>query len=323
MGNCSWGNIMKRPPFKLNRINPALNNTHVENDRATNTNSEVWASYPVDYPGPSVLVPRDTIIAARKADKNTTLAPDGLGMVCGGVTMSFKGPDPNDWLDAPTIETYPVQLPGFAAAVKRVSYAAAREDVRYYINGVVLQVASDAIHVVATDGHRLEFIELPPVPDLRQGEYMFPTECLKFIDSDILRLESLYAQVGDWLITKLVDGTYPRWRRIVPTAKYTAIVDRDEFMTALKTLLPFTDKSYNQVMIEYTLTALKITVGTLSSIKIDATCSSDMTVGYDCSYLIDAIKQCDSVVTIGYTDPSSSILINDTAVVMPIKIVNN
>jgi DNA polymerase-3 subunit beta len=111
--------------------------------------------------------------------------------------------------------------------VKALLVAAAKKDVRYYLNGVCIDVRATDIVAVATNGHILVALPLATDSPIVLGQYIVPRDLL-----DNLKPAYKGAQVtltidpaaktvsvnvgGSSTTTQLVDGTFPQWRRVVP-----------------------------------------------------------------------------------------------------------
>lgn len=321
---------MKNPPFTRKETGKLtiLKNTHVVDGVATNTNLEVFVSYSVDYTGPAVLVPHSIIKSALKSNKGAYLSGDGNAMLAGGLTIPFKAPPVRDFPDIPTIDGDAFEIPGFADAVRACTYAAADQDVRYFLNGVCLQIEKDQVVVVATDGHRLHRVILDAVPGMPIGEHIFPRACLRFIDSDTVRIakDGIRAQVGEHLNTIMVDGKFPDWRRIMPKHKNKMTCDRDELLSALKQIEPFTNPKYQGVKFELANGKLLLTATSPGNepvtIDVAATYGSELTQGFVCSYLTQALASCDAVAVMYYGKENEIVRFegNGIAVVMPMRL---
>ena len=136
---------------------------------------------------------------------------------------------------------YEMALPGaaLADAIGRVEFAISTEETRYYLNGIFLHRDPDTsgrLRLVATDGHRLSLaslaIDTPPqlpgviVPRKAVAEIKKMAEAADKAD---LRLDvsanRLVASLGDWRFSsKLIDGTYPDYGRVIPSGN-------DKFVT--------------------------------------------------------------------------------------------
>ncbi|TCR07232.1 DNA polymerase III subunit beta [Neorhizobium sp. JUb45] len=124
-----------------------------------------------------------------------------------------------------------------AALFAPVSFAISTEETRYYLNGAFFHSEEGARSVaVATDGHRLARNRGPELPAFagiivpRKTVGLLPKGSAKVSVSDTkIRIES----AGFLMVSKLIDGTFPDYRRVIPQNNdKTIVVDRDEMMRA-------------------------------------------------------------------------------------------
>ncbi len=139
--------------------------------------------------------------------------------------------------DAPAAAPTRLRVAGnrLAAVLHATTFAMAKNDVRYYLNGILLEWASESLLVVATDGHRLAHVGLRAPHEGAGGTAIIPAETagiLARIGAEMgeaeLTLELhpgrlAVAWRGCELLSKLIDGKYPEWRRVIPTPKPRAI----------------------------------------------------------------------------------------------------
>lgn len=137
--------------------------------------------------------------------------------------------------------TFTLPAPTLARMLERVQFAISNEETRYYLNGVFLRVAGGRIVAVATDGHKLAKIETEApeqVAALDMPGVIVPRKAvaetlrlIEKIDGDVeISIETNrigFAARGATLTTKLIDGTYPDYSRVIPT-QWTrrAMIDR-------------------------------------------------------------------------------------------------
>src|SRR5262249_3101663 len=127
-------------------------------------------------------------------------------------------------------------------------HAISTEETRYYLNGLYLHITDDSLRGVATDGHRLAWLDLPLPPG--GGEMVFgfiPARNVAILikllkrkpvpDTVSLRLTDKLFEVllpNLTLTAKLIDGTFPDYVRIIPPASgNTVTVAADELREAL------------------------------------------------------------------------------------------
>lgn len=193
-----------------------------------------------------------------------------------------------------------------------VQHAMANNDVRYYLNGAYL---SDG-HTVATDGHRLAFVEsgydgptaIIPNDAARQiadmGGEITVSESQVIVDDGGARFSS-----------NLIEGKYPDWQRVVPKDNQrSATFERDELIGALKTALLGGD------MVKLSI-ADGVATLTNDEAHTECDCDNDQSgeVAFKGQYLVDALSQCDDSVTVQFGDSNNAVLINGFAVVMPVR----
>ena len=118
------------------------------------------------------------------------------------------------------------------ATLKAAALAASNEQTRYYLNGVLCEIEPDCVTYVATDGHiffcrRVSVME----PNTLQGKFIIPLAAIKTLKASKRAPNqiAIYERVpvGEPVIYLLdgeraepIDGTFPHWRRIVPSAPY-------------------------------------------------------------------------------------------------------
>lgn len=112
--------------------------------------------------------------------------------------------------------------------IERTHFAMAHHDVRYYLNGLLLDLAPGRVRAVATDGHRLAMCDLPAETGIDTSRQVIVprkgvTEMLRLLDSGATEVEllvsenHLQARVPEQqLTTKLIDGKYPDYERVLP-----------------------------------------------------------------------------------------------------------
>jgi DNA polymerase-3 subunit beta len=120
-------------------------------------------------------------------------------------------------------------------AVKAISHLSATKDIRFYLNGILVEATKTHTTLVATDGHVLGVYkneEENEIPENFGYKFILPIDAIKnlkvsFIKDELISLE--FERDEDWnvktvtiksvsctLITQTIDGKFPDWRRILP-----------------------------------------------------------------------------------------------------------
>lgn len=157
-----------------------------------------------------------------------------------------------------------------AELLKRVGYAIAHNDVRYYLNGVLLQVRGDELTAGGSDGHRLAVASytMQEAP-AEGGEWILPAatlqELIRALDGTegdaVARLGSSSAQfiLGAVRIsTKLIEGRYPDVRKAIPDPPHTLTLSREEFIQTLRRVTLVSHTEYRGVRLAPSIDALNL-----------------------------------------------------------------
>lgn len=134
----------------------------------------------------------------------------------------------------------------FKTMLSQVQYSMAVQDIRYYLNGLLMQVEGNQLRLVATDGHRLAYAASQIEADLPRTEVILPrktvAELLKLLNnpSEPVSVEILDNQVrfqcnGTTIVSKVVDGKFPDFNRVIPLDNDKIfVVSRAELLGALE-----------------------------------------------------------------------------------------
>ena len=233
--------------------------------------------------------------------------------------------------------------------IEKTQFAISTEETRYYLNGIYLHTldAGGAIvmRAVATDGHRLARVEIPaPTGSEGMPGVIVPrkavAEIVKLVEdgSENVTVELSSAKVrltfdGVVLTSKLIDGTFPDYQRVIPTGNDKALViDRSTFASAVDRVSTISSERGRAVKLSIADGQLTLTVNNPDSgsatEELAADYSSDpIEIGFNARYLLDVAGQ----LTGGdarfmLADAGSPTLIQDTAdentlyVLMPMRV---
>lgn len=227
--------------------------------------------------------------------------------------------------------------------LERTQFCMAQQDVRYYLNGLLLEFGRQAIRAVATDGHRLALGQLDhDVPFERQ--VIVPRkgiqEALRFLENTDATVEVLvsanhirFAANGLTLTSKLIDGRFPDYHKVIPsTHTHQLLVNREVLRNALARVAILSNEKYRGVRMMLAPQTLQITAHNpeheeaREEIAVDHNGAS-VEIGFNVNYLIDAVSALQGVeVKIGITDADSSGSLRDSGsdryvyVVMPMRL---
>lgn len=229
--------------------------------------------------------------------------------------------------------------------IERTAFAMAQQDVRYYLNGMLWEVRSDHLRVVATDGHRMAMCTRPVQVDTNETiQAILPRKGVLELsrlleDSDKPVEVSLSANhirmgTGDYTFTsKLVDGKFPDYERVLPRGGDKVIYgSRTELKQAFGRTSILSNEKYRGVRLLLSEGTMTIVANNPEQEEAEEEVSVDysgdtLEVGFNVSYLLDVANVINHEnIKITLSDSNSSALLEepDNAdslyVVMPMRL---
>jgi DNA polymerase-3 subunit beta len=230
--------------------------------------------------------------------------------------------------------------------IEKTRFAISTEETRYYLNGIFLHATEDVLRAAATDGHRLARYTLPrPEGAAGMPDVIIPRKCVG-------ELHKLLQEVGDTrveidlsaskirftlgaavLTSKLIDGTFPDYTRVIPTANDKLLkVDPKSFGQGVDRVAAIASDKTRAVKMSVDSERVTLSVtspenGTAAEELSAEYGSSPIEVGFNARYLKDIIDQIDSdSVEIHLADAAAPTLIRENEaspalyVLMPMRV---
>ncbi|WP_144111327.1 DNA polymerase III subunit beta [Paraburkholderia sp. BCC1886] len=232
----------------------------------------------------------------------------------------------------------------FRQLLGMVHFSMAQQDIRYYLNGMLLVVDGDQLMAVATDGHRLAFSSMKIEGSFARQEVIIPRKTilelqrlLEDID-DTLKIDIAPTQVKFTfgqveLVSKLVEGKFPDFQRVIPKShKNQFLIGREELQRSLQRAAILTSDKFKGVRCIIEPGQLKIMSTNAdqeeAQEELEIAYSGDsVDIGFNVTYLLDVLANLKvDTLQVSLGDASSSALItipeNDEFkyVVMPMRI---
>ena len=234
----------------------------------------------------------------------------------------------------------------FRHLLGQTQFSMAAQDVRYYLNGLLLLVDGNELRAVATDGHRLAYASMPlegePFPS--RQELILPRKTVLELnrllsDNDEplvieMAANQIRFQFGHInLVSKLIDGKFPDYERVIPPSlKNIVALNRTVLLQSMVRAAILTNEKFRGVRLVLGAGSLKIMAANAEQeeaqeeIEVNYTGDS-IDVGFNVSYLLDVLNNTSAeAVEWGFNDANSSALLtipgNDRFkyVVMPMRI---
>jgi DNA polymerase-3 subunit beta len=229
--------------------------------------------------------------------------------------------------------------------IDRTAFAMAHQDVRYYLNGTLLDLREQALRCVATDGHRLALCETGIELNAKaRRQIIIPRkgvlELQRLLDAGEGTVEiefgrnHLRVRRSDFVFTtKLIDGRFPDYEAVIPIgADKVLTVGREELRAALQRASILSNEKYRGVKMELAPGRLHIVAHNpeqeeaVEELEV-ATHVDGLAVGFNVNYLLDALGALrGNEVMLCLRDGNSSCLIRDADnersrhVIMPLRL---
>ncbi|MDR2366369.1 MAG: DNA polymerase III subunit beta [Zoogloeaceae bacterium] len=241
-------------------------------------------------------------------------------------------------------QAFTVTQKEFRALIGKTQYAMAAQDVRYYLNGLMLMVDGQELRCVATDSHRLAYNSMVIDAALTRQEMILPRKTVLELnrllsDSD----DALKVSVGGnqirfefgatVLVSKLIDGKFPDYERVIPAhLENRMTVNRQFLHIAMSRAAILTNDKFHGVRIILDANLLKIIAANAEQEEAQEEievqyAGAPLDIGFNVTYLLDVLNNLSGDdIEWSFNDANSSALItvpgNDRFkyVVMPMRI---
>ncbi len=250
----------------------------------------------------------------------------------------------------PTVEdinagqSIPVSQSVLGRLLEKTHFSMAQQDVRYYLNGLLLETGGASLRAVATDGHRLALCEAElEASDLPEQQVIVPRK-------GVLELQRLMSGEGDLAIelgtnhvriqldgirftSKLIDGRFPEYERVIPQDTSNAMsADRAAFRAALQRTAILSNEKYRGIRLIIRNGGMVLQAHNPEQEEAEEELEigyggEEIEIGFNVNYLLDALAAVESEeVSLAVVDSNSSCLITEPGkedckyVVMPMRL---
>jgi len=233
----------------------------------------------------------------------------------------------------------------FKGLLEKTSFAMAQQDVRYYLNGILMEITAGSVKLVATDGHRLALSELALESGVSEDmQIIIPRKAvlelsrlLDSVDSPAkceMSKNHLRVETGSLVFTtKLIDGKFPEYQRVIPVDGNKIMqVDRETLKHSMSRIAILSNEKYRGIRLTLSSGNLSIQANNPDQEEAEEELQveydeSNMEIGFNVTYLIDVLNVLGSEkVQIKLKDSNSSAIMSDSAdesslyVVMPMRL---
>ena len=228
--------------------------------------------------------------------------------------------------------------------LNQVSFAMAVHDIRYYLNGILFVAEGKQLSLVATDGHRLAFSSATLDVEVPKQEVILPRKTVLemqrllsdkegAIEMQFAGNQAKFSFDGMEFVTKLVEGKFPDYNRVIPkNHKNIITLGREPLLRSLQRTAILTSEKFKGVRLNIDPGTLRVASNNaeqeeaVDELDIDYGGDS-IEIGFNVTYLIDALaNMSQDMVKIELADSNSSALLtipdnmSFKYVVMPMRI---
>ena len=249
----------------------------------------------------------------------------------------------------PTVEdikagqTIAVEQSVLGRLIEKTHFSMAQQDVRYYLNGMLLETGGKHLRAVATDGHRLALCEAEVDTSLDEQQVIVPRKGVLELQRLMTGEGSLNLELGPNHVrvqldgirftSKLIDGRFPEYDRVIPKESSNELTaDREVFRGALQRTAILSNEKYRGIRLIIRDSGVVMQAHNPEQEEAEeelevSYSGEDIEIGFNVNYLLDALGAVDDdEVTLSVLDGNSSCLIRQPGkdeckfVVMPMRL---
>jgi DNA polymerase-3 subunit beta len=264
-------------------------------------------------------------VPARKLLEYARLLPEGdvnmkflenhwASITCGRSRTRIAGMSRESFPELPQmpeqIAEIPIKL--LASMIARTSFAISMEESRFTLNGALLFLRPEGLTMVATDGHRLAYVQAASADGgqvNKQFRALIPkkalVELIKLADEAGPDAKAIFAgddnhlffQVGHrLLITRKLTGNFPDYERVLPKDhQFVAKLQKDEIRSAIERVAQFADERSRSIRVQFAKDEVRIFSSSVETGESEESVSGeyqgpDLEIGFNAQYLLDFLR---------------------------------
>jgi len=199
-----------------------------------------------------------------------------------------------------------------SSMIARTSFAISMEESRFTLNGALLLMRPEGLTMVATDGHRLAYVQAKP-ENSGNVEKLFRALVPKKAMAELTKLADdatdegkavfagddnhLFFQVGHrLLITRKLTGNFPDYERVLPKDHlHTATLERNEIRSAIERVAQFADERSRAIRVQFTPGEVRVFSSSVETGESEESVPGDyqgpdLEIGFNATYLLDFLR---------------------------------
>lgn len=221
-------------------------------------------------------------------------------------------------------------------------YAASGDETRAILNGVLMSFRGDELSIVATDGRRMAYYKLAmEIPAESEGDLVIPSKTVNELLKTLKDEGPLKVQVSEnqvvfefdtmLIYSKLIDGTYPNYRQVIPSSSEQHIaIEREELLNAVRRVSLLVSDKASPITLTFSKNRLEIRgvaqdIGEAEDSLPIKYAGKEISISFNPDFLMDPLRNlsCDEVALELTDELSPGVLTADTPfryVLMPMRV---
>jgi DNA polymerase III subunit beta len=255
----------------------------------------------------------------------------GLEIITSNGRFKISGENPMDFPKAPQVnKSFSIELNShiLAAAINNTLFATSTDDLRPAMTGVYVNINEETTTFVATDGHRLIRYRRDDIKSATPTTMILPRKALNLIKSSLpsemapvtteFSNSNAFFSFGNIkLICRLIDERYPDYENVIPKNNPNKmVVEKSKFLSTLKRIAIFSNKTTHQIRLKITADELTISAEDLDysneaveKISCEYT-GEEMEIGFNAKFLAEMLSNISSnTITLELSQPNRAGLI--------------
>ena len=283
----------------------------------------------------SILVPAEklaNIVKTSPAERPIDLATttdDHIEITCGDSVRKIVGFPDKEFPKPPIVDTAAFAIDGevLRSVLHKTTFAAATDDVRYFLNGLYFNLLEDRTEVVACDMIQLALTHCEPLKLSEDKDgFIVPLKAIKeieraFADAPEIRIsriedQVLFADADTTLTTRLVDAKYPEYDRVIPKSfEGHIVVSKASLMDTTRDIFARANPKENRVCLEINPEQIRISAKTSETDEIHETLAAEsgtgsVRIGINAQMLIETLSHIETEsVSLAFTNAMTPIVV--------------
>lgn len=234
-------------------------------------------------------------------------------LTCGRSRTRMAGMSRESYPELPQMPESIAEIPvkALSSMIAKTAFAISLEESRFTLNGALLLLRSDGMTMVATDGHRLAYVDCAADGGniTRTFRALVPKKAMMEITklADDMGSEGkvllagdenhLFFQIGDrLLLTRKLTGNFPDYERVLPKDnQHSARLNRNEIRSAIERVAQFADERSRAIRVQFSSGEVRVFSSSVETGESEESVPSeyqgpDMEIGFNAQYLLDFLR---------------------------------